>query len=74
MGKFVVELGAEATERLTERAEQENITPEEAAAEILNLLLVRPHNMNEESMKEGYEGTALIDLEWAELTNPPKTR
>lgn len=72
MSKFIVELGLEATERLKSRAEENGNTPEEEAAEILNLMLVRPHNMNEESMKKGFEDTALIDLDWAEFMNPSK--
>lgn len=65
MSKFVIELDNETSEALTARAAKEGIPPEMLAAEILNIMLVRPHNMNEKDMEAGYGYAAEINLDWA---------
>ncbi len=62
MGKYLIELSFDAEAALSERAQRENSTPERIAEDILNTMLVRPHNMNEKDMEKGYRDWGEINL------------
>lgn len=67
MREFTIRLSDEEYEALATAAKLENETPEQKAVSVLHTMLVRPHNMNEESMKKGYEEAGEVNLEWAGL-------
>lgn len=66
MSKYELRLSGAAEKTLLRLAAEEGVTPEEKAESLLHLLLVRPHNMDGKSMKEGYKAMGAINLEWAE--------
>ncbi len=62
MRKYSVELAEQTYLELQRAAEKKGIAPDTLAADILNVMLVRPHSMNEKEMAEGYLFMGEINL------------
>ena len=68
MSKYLISPDSETEAALLAEAERRSVAPELLITEILNTMLVKPHNMNEKDMKAGYEESAADNLEWANLS------
>ena len=68
MSKYLISPDSETEAALLAEAERRSVAPELLITEILNTMLVKPHNMNEKDMKAGYEESATVNLEWANLS------
>ena len=66
MRKYLITLEEQTALELERRASIASLKPEECVVEILNLMLVRPHNMEQEEMAKGYEQCGELNLKLSE--------
>lgn len=67
MRELTIRLSDEEYETLKNAASRDDMTPAQKVLCVLHTVLVPAHTMNEESLKNGYEETGAINLEWADL-------
>jgi hypothetical protein len=66
MHKYLIALEEQTALELERCAQIANLKPEEYVVGILNLMLVRPHNMEQEEMAEGYKDCGALNLKLSE--------
>lgn len=67
MYKYQIEIGEKLNAVLEEGARMKDMAIERFIAEILNRYAVDPHIMEKEDVKEGYEESGDINLDWSNL-------
>ena len=62
MRKYLVTLDERSSNELERVAREKNIPPEQYLAEVVNLMLVRTHSMQEEEIAKGYIECGALNL------------
>ncbi len=65
--KYVIEVNAEMDKRLQEVAKIKGVPVEKYVADLVNRYALSLHTMNQEELRQGYEETGDINLDWANL-------